>query len=598
MGTVDQLNAKFWDQIEALRSVSIELALFQEPNQLAEHALELALDLTKSSVGFISLVEEAGEPKRVYSRSTDTSQTLPSDEIERMLIAASTSASQPVANRLQSSSNRHSGLQWSSFCVQTLRAGDRTLGMIGVAKESGYTAVQHRALSMFADQLAAAIEIANLKQDRQEMVDAMVNLRNELDRSEQQRLASEEHARTAARLERAHELAVEVLLAVSVHARSGYNLAEFYSRLTATVAQLVGAERILFWQLNDNHTLTAIPGAYGIDEAFISRLHPLLCEPDGEDLASQVVYKDLIFRASLTDDLPESFRLLDVLGVSTAISVPWRAGDHRLGLVAAYDSRQPEGFSREDTWVLHKAALAAGLVWQLRQAEGDLKKTVERLQKVDAARQLLLRNVSTAVDKTHKRFAAELHDDALQKLTAAELHLRRFSDALGGSDQITPVGQAQRLLQEAEDALRRLLFEVRPPALEAPGGLEGTIRDRLMMLRSLTGIEADVELDLNNEFSYEVRSMVFRQVAEALSNIEKHAGATRVELKVKAVDGGIHATVVDNGRGFVVAERDHLPGHLGLLALRERSLMAGGWCKINSEPGEGTRIEFWLPIPP
>jgi len=201
MGTVDQLNAKFWDQIEALQSVSIELALFQEPKQLAEHALELALDLTKSSVGFISLVDEAGEPKRVYSRSTHTSQTMPSDEIERMVIAASASASQPVANTLQPSSNRHSGLQWSSFCVQTLRAGDRTLGMIGVAKESGYTAVQHRALSMFAHQLAAAIETANLKQDRQVMVDAMVNLRNELDRSEQQRLASEEHARTAARLE-------------------------------------------------------------------------------------------------------------------------------------------------------------------------------------------------------------------------------------------------------------------------------------------------------------------------------------------------------------------------------------------------------------
>jgi signal transduction histidine kinase len=45
----------------------------------------------------------------------------------------------------------------------------------------------------------------------------------------------------------------------------------------------------------------------------------------------------------------------------------------------------------------------------------------------------------------------------------------------------------------------------------------------------------------------------------------------------------------------VVAERDHLPGHLGLLALRERALLAGGWCEVTSEPGNGTRVEFWVP---
>ena len=54
--------------------------------------------------------------------------------------------------------------------------------------------------------------------------------------------------------------------------------------------------------------------------------------------------------------------------------------------------------------------------------------------------------------------------------------------------------------------------------------------------------------------------------------------------------------VVDDGRGFVVSERNNLPGHLGLLAVKERALMAGGWYKIESQPGLGTRIEFWMPI--
>src|SRR5207253_5099862 len=92
-----------------------------------------------------------------------------------------------------------------------------------------------------------------------------------------------------------------------------------------------------------------------------------------------------------------------------------------------------EGFSHEDTWVLQKAGLAAGLVWQLKYAEQDLKRTAERLEKVDAARQMLLKHVSTAVDRARKRFAGDLHDYALQKLTAVELQLQRLREPNGDS---------------------------------------------------------------------------------------------------------------------------------------------------------------------
>ena len=71
--------------------------------------------------------------------------------------------------------------------------------------------------------------------------------------------------------------------------------------------------------------------------------------------------------------------------------------------------------------------------------------------------------------------------------------------------------------------------------------------------------------------------MLHRQVTEALTNIEKHSPATRVRVAVKAEDGGIYGAIIDNGVGFVVSERDRLPGHLGLLALTERALLAGGW---------------------
>jgi signal transduction histidine kinase len=587
----------FWELLEAFQFASVELSRFEGVFRIAEGALGLALDLTRSSVAFIGLVDDAGERNQVFSRAANPSDTVPREDIDNLVAAAGAASGSGGDGSMSSSwtvSADAGSRALKSYCGQPLTAGGRVIGMMGVASQTGYTAVQRKAFAVFASQVAAALEIAQLQQRRQEMVDTLVNVRSELDRSEKQRLLNQERALSAERVERAHEAAVEALLAVSIHARSGHTLGEFYQRLTTSIAGLVGANRVLFWQLGDDGTLAPIPGAHGVDESFIARLEPAPCSPERDELASNVVFKDFTFRASHSDPSNEFLYVLDTLGVNDAISVAWRAGDQRLGLVAAYDCRRPEGFTREDTWVLQKAGLAAGLVWQLRYAELDLKKTVERLQKVDAARQLLLKNVSTAVDKARKRFASELHDDALQKLTAVELQLQRLTEPDNRTEIV--IAEAQSLLAQTEEALRRLLFEVRPPALEIPGAFEETIRDRVTMMRSLTGVEAEVELEIPDELPYEFKSMVYRQVTEALSNVEKHAAATRVQIALKMVDGAVHGLVEDDGRGFVVSERDHLPGHLGLLALNERALLSGGWTKVESEPGIGTRVEFWMPV--
>ena len=400
--------------------------------------------------------------------------------------------------------------------------------------------------------------------------------------------------------ERSEQLSVDVLRLISASLGEGATLESFYRSLTANVAGLVGASRVLFWQLGPDGMLRAIPGGYGVDDDFVTRLHPAPCYPEGTDLTSQVVYRDLIFRAALGDagQAPHERRVLDVLQVSNAISAPWRAGDTRLGVVAAYDSVNRGGFTPEDAWMLEITGLAAGLVWQLKQAEAQLNETVERLQQVDSARQLLLRNLSTAVDRASKRFATELHDDALQKLTAAEIRLAGLAatTAVDGDARIG-IDETSNLLQQVEEALRKLLQNVRPPSLETPGGLETTIRQRLALLGAQSGIASECLVELPDEPPYEIKSVLHRQISEALTNVEKHAHATRVRLELKAENGGIYGAVTDNGNGFIVSERDRLPGHLGLLALGERPLLAGGWGKIRSEPGAGTIVEFWVPLP-
>src|SRR6266566_9362346 len=108
-------------------------------------------------------------------------------------------------------------------------------------------------------------------------------------------------------------------------------------------------------------------------------------------------------------------------GIRNSIAVSWPAGGRRIGALAAFDSKR--GFTNDDAWVLHVAAMATGLVWQYREAEEELDVAVERLEEAIAARRQLLANVASGGDEARRRFASALHDDSLQLLTAAELQL-------------------------------------------------------------------------------------------------------------------------------------------------------------------------------
>ena len=74
-----------------------------------------------------------------------------------------------------------------------------------------------------------------------------------------------------------------------------------------------------------------------------------------------------------------------------------------------------------------------------------------------------------------------------------------------------------------------------------------------------------------------------------------HAKAKRVECSLSTSDGGIQVRIADDGVGFDADGWTAVPGHLGLLAMRERAEMAGGWLRMTSKPGEGCTVEFWIP---
>jgi signal transduction histidine kinase len=398
----------------------------------------------------------------------------------------------------------------------------------------------------------------------------------------------------APRLEKAQQAAVTALAAVSSYLDADEDLPVFFGRLSETVAGLVGARRAGFWRLGARGTLGLQPRAFGFPAD--SPIHALRIErgPTGEGIVDRIVFgDDLDVAGGTSPELDVMWRELGLAGIKSSIAVPWRAGDRRIGAVVAYDSRR--GFTSNDLWVLRLAAMATGLVWQYREVEDELGTAAIRLEDAVGTRRRLMNNIASGGDEARRRFTSALHDDALQLLTAAELQLERIRAEAGGSHQAVQLDQLRTTLGKVEDSLRRLLTTMSTENLELDTNLNETIRERLESVRVHSGIETQFDLRLPAVVEAAIQAIVVKNVAEALTNVAKHAHATRVLVSANEADDGIRVEIVDDGAGFVVAEAFEMPGHLGLLAMKERAQLAGGWFRIDSEPGAGARVEFWVP---
>lgn len=401
-------------------------------------------------------------------------------------------------------------------------------------------------------------------------------------------------SRATQRLEKAQVAAYMVLRMVSSYAEAEVELAVFFGRLGETLAKLVKARRVAFWRIGPDGAMAVQPAPYGFPPDSLVHELRIPFDANGEGVAEQIVVRDELDLVNGTSpDLDALWRAIGLDKVRSSIGVAWRAGDKRLGALVAYDSRR--GFSSDDAWVLRVAAIATGLMWQYREAEQKLGRTSDRLEQEAATRRHLLGNIASGGDEARRRFASALHDDSLQLLTGAELQLARARTESDPARHAEQLDRLETTLKQVEDSLRRLLNNVSTPAAELPLGLDEAIRARLETLRSNTGIELDVDLRLPH-LPEAIASAIFRNVSEALTNVEKHAHATAIRLSAQPVDAGVRVLVIDDGTGFVVAESMNVPGHLGLTTIRERALMAGGRCRIESDPGAGTRVEFWVPI--
>jgi PAS domain S-box-containing protein len=208
----------------------------------------------------------------------------------------------------------------------------------------------------------------------------------------------------------------------------------------------------------------------------------------------------------------------------------------------------------------------------------------------------LLERQTMAVEVERQRIAADIHDDSIQMLAAISVRMERLRGSLSVERQLRLVADVEETLRLATNRLRILVFDLRPPELDVNGGLPYAIRQYLRTTSDETHLQFTVRGEAVPEMEPATQLILYRIAQEALINVSKHARALRVDVDVEQVDGGVRVRVRDDGIGFDPAHLGVVPGHLGMTAMRKRAEFAGGWWRCESVAGEGSLIEFWLPL--
>jgi len=227
-------------------------------------------------------------------------------------------------------------------------------------------------------------------------------------------------------------------------------------------------------------------------------------------------------------------------------------------------------------------------------------RSLEQMARTRTQLRQLTGQIVQAQEEERRRIARELHDEMGQALMVLKLNLAVLESAL--PDQATALheqlGDSHALLESTMEEIRELALELRPAALDDLG-LVPALRGYVDRFIKRTGLDVTSDLDATiGRLPERMETALYRIIQEAMTNIVRHAAARHVQVTLRTDGDEVYACVADDGRGFDPAQRLKAAvteGRMGLLGIQERAALLLGRVKITAAPGEGTRIEIWLP---
>ncbi|SEQ90053.1 two-component system, NarL family, sensor kinase [Amphritea atlantica] len=189
-----------------------------------------------------------------------------------------------------------------------------------------------------------------------------------------------------------------------------------------------------------------------------------------------------------------------------------------------------------------------------------------------------------------RNFARELHDGINQLMVSVKFRIELARNKLQTHDTKADIelSKGSEALNQAIQEVRRLSHDLRPILLDDLG-LKSALHSLLDEFSERTGLKVSVHLDLPQQrLPDDIEITLYRITQEALTNIERHAQATSVALRLWKEDGMIWVEIKDDGQGF--NKHDNVGEGIGLLNMRERTELLSGHFSVRSKPGSGTRI--------
>jgi len=318
----------------------------------------------------------------------------------------------------------------------------------------------------------------------------------------------------------------------------------------------------------------------------------------GEGIAGRVAQTG---EPMLLEDIsvdPRSTRpdLVSAEGLKGFVSIPLKAKDKVIG-VMNIASHVAERFGADDVSLLNSIADYLGTaIEQARLYEG-LARAGERYR-------VLLQHALTAQEQERKRIARELHDETSQTLTSLTLSLQ----AIIGMAEMKGIGDAEFMEKlktmhsyavHAGNEIVKLMKELRPTLLDElgmPAAIHRYAKDTLQA----QGIDISAEFKgTDQRFQPEVEVTLFRVAQGLIGNILEHSGAKNASIKLECNASECVLRIEDDGKGFNVSRLTRVDPSgrgAGLFTMKERVSLMGGTCRIESQPGQGTKITVKVPL--
>ncbi len=462
-----------------------------------------------------------------------------------------------------------------------LRAGNQIIGVLDVQSDriNAFDKEDVTVLQILGNQIGIAIQNAKLFQQTRRRYDAMIAL---------------------------HETSLDVIAQL--------NTTEVLDALLRRGAQLLDAQAGSLFLYDAKESLIYDAANYNTWRDWSGvKLHL------GEGLIGRVIQTGKPVIENDYENWPGKSGAFDGTPQTRVVGVPLKWQDEIIGGIDLLNDQHARPFDRNDVWLLsHFADLAiiaiknAELHTQVKEFSQELERKIsdrtdelsrardEIVTKAEQLSSLLARTIDMQ-EAERARIARDMHDGVIQLISAARFELQATQIIAGPALPATAEEKLKttfQILQEMEKEIRRVIYDLHPPILDAVG-LAPAIQKHTKIFGALAGIDCGVQVNgIPYRLPQAVEIAVFRMVEEALQNIVAHAHANRASIVLDYAPNLFCVCVHDNGLGFDYNGwmEEHDGNHLGLLGMQERIQSLGGKMEVSSESGHGTRVMFQLPV--